>query len=97
MSKGTEDADSSEKKVSCEETSINEEAAPEENFEENISKQETSYSYPQIINTTTGEVYEITNSHFDIGRGKIAVETVKDANWMGGIPSGRAPRKLGTC
>ena len=68
VSKGTEDADSSEKKVSCEETSINEEAAPEENFEENISKQETSYSYPQIINTTTGEVYEITNSHFDIGK-----------------------------
>ena len=68
VSKGTEDADSSGKKVSCEETSVNEEVAPEENFEENISKQETSYSYPQIINTTTGEVYEITNSHFDIGK-----------------------------
>lgn len=68
VSKGTEDADSSEKKVSCEETSINEEVAPEENFEENISKQETSYSYPQIINTKTGEVYEITNAHFDIGK-----------------------------
>lgn len=68
VSKGTEDADSSGKKVSCEETSANEEVAPEENFEENISKQETSYSYPQIINTMTGEVYEITNSHFDIGK-----------------------------